>query len=102
MNSDTLISLAAVGVGGYFLWKYFGSGGSWNATTAAAALSNAGASVTTGGVYNDPEALFATTNSNTTYKFNPGDTQQLNFAQRFLISLDKIVPGTWLTDAVLQ
>lgn len=38
----------------------------------------------------------------TTYKFLPGDFAKLNFAQRTLISLDKIVPGTWLSRLALE
>jgi hypothetical protein len=38
----------------------------------------------------------------TTFRFANGDYSSLNAAQRILIGLDRVVPGSWLTRAVLS
>ena len=48
----------------------------------------------------NPDTSFVTF-KNDTFEFAPGDYSKLNFAQRTLIGLDRIIPGSWLTRKVL-
>lgn len=49
----------------------------------------------------ETDSVFVDTGRGTTYQFQPGDFDKLNPAQKILIGLDKVIPGSWLTRAVL-
>jgi len=67
---------------------------------ASNALRNAGATVRTTqyGTFAQTQGIFG--GENATFKI-PEDGWPLNWFQKSLIGLDRIVPGTWLTKAVL-
>jgi hypothetical protein len=100
MNKDDLILYGAVAVGAYLLYKTT-IGQPWNAATGTQALENAGGTVI-------PSTPALKTNDtfvrigNTSFGFAPSDWQKLNDAQQFIITLDSIVPGTFLTQWALS
>lgn len=110
MDEETLIiGLAAVAVGFVLYKKAFPN---WTAETGQYALSNVGGSTTvrpvpagSGAIQRDEGVTYIDMNSaneNTTFLVRDSEWKNLNFAQRTLITLDRVVPGNWLTKAVLS
>ena len=93
METDDMILLGAAIVGAYLLYK-FTVGKPWTPEQGKQALGSAGFDVYAGKVI--PGRTYARSGS-TSYGFSSGDFAKLNFAQRTLIGLDKIVPGEWLS-----
>lgn len=57
--------------------------------------------VRTSSIPGDADATFLNL-GNSTARFAPGDFDKLNLAQRILIGVDRFIPGTALTRAVLS
>lgn len=95
--AEDLLVIGAVAFGGYLLYKQLF--GSIDDTQAQNALSNAGLNVYSA---DDNSGDYYAASGDTTYKFQPGDASRLNGAQLFLIGLDKVVPGHFLTDWALS
>ena len=98
MDSDDLILYGVLAVVAFVAFKST-IGKKWDDETGMQALENAGAQTFFSSIPGDTKTY--ATAGNTTFGFKPGDYEKLNFAQRRLIELDKIVPGTWLTRMVL-
>lgn len=95
-QSDLFLGLIVAGAA-YIIWKKYSK-----PTTRAqqeAAFRNAGANVLQSRLHPNSTVIQA---GDTVFDFAPGDFDKLNFAQKFLIGLDRIVPGTALTRAVLK
>jgi len=94
-----LVGVAVAGIAAYSLWKKMDA--PWSTATGIQAVESAGMTTWTGTynpgstMVNAKDGLFSGTN--TTYKFNEGDFEKLNFAQKTLITIDKIIPGTFLS-----
>jgi hypothetical protein len=95
VDSDDALIIGAVLVGAYALYKL--APRRWDADTATTALQNAGAATWKPSALPEAGTFYSGIGNGTTVKFSPGDAEQLNFAQRTLITLDKVVPGTFLT-----
>lgn len=98
MDTDDLWTIAAVAAVAYVAYRLT-VGKPWNQETAKQGLEGAGFTTYRSSVLRDG-AIYARS-GDTTFKFNEGDAERLNFAQRTLITLDKIVPGTWLSRLAL-
>jgi len=107
METEDIIVVAAVAAIGFLLYKKLGFEQAFtpfNKETGIRAFQAAGTNTSTG-IYDKSSTLIETAPSNgtiTTFKFSEDDFSKLNFAQRALITLDKIIPGTKLTEAVLR
>lgn len=89
------IALGVIGIAGFLIYKNLTKPPITQNQTQAA-LQNAG--------FTDAKFVGETvqiTADNTTFGFQPGDFDKLNWAQKFLIGVDRFVPGTALTRAVL-
>lgn len=91
-TSDKLLIAAAVAVVGYLVWKHYSKG--WSDSTGSQAMTSAGF---TPGVSSMNPGATTYNGGDTTFLFRAGDFGKLNLAQRTLITLDKVVPGTFLS-----
>jgi hypothetical protein len=99
MDDDTLLLVGVGAIAAYVLWKTT-IAKPWDTQTGRTALSNAGLKTYPSSLPDDSGATFSVA-GDTNFRFAPGDLEKLNPAQQILITLDKIIPGTWLTKAVL-
>lgn len=102
-KTTDLILIAMIAGAAFFIWQNYQK----NPTSQAQiqqAFRNAGfndSQVRRSTIEGDANATFVESRG-TTYRFAPGDFDKLNFAQKFLIGVDRFVPGTGLTRAVLS
>jgi hypothetical protein len=97
VRTADLVILAALAVGGYLLYRS-SIGKPLTDDKGRQALSSAGATVRPSTLTEGATMVDA---GDTTFKFLPGEFSQLNPAQKILIGLDRIIPGTWITRQVL-
>jgi hypothetical protein len=95
VDSDDALIIGAVLVGAYALYKL--APRRWDAETTATALQNAGAKTWKPVSLPAAGTFYSSIGDGVTVKFDAGDAERLNFAQRTLITLDKVVPGTFLS-----
>lgn len=104
MRKNDLILGAVVVVAAYLAYRYLNQ----TPTTqeqAVAAFRNAGLDANKANAVNS-ESVFVSggidsSGQRVTYQFQPGDFDQLNFAQKILIGADRFIPGSWLSRQVL-
>jgi len=102
MKTEGYLYLGAAVVAGYVLYRVWKGtlGAPWTDETGQQALAAAGATVTTkSSIPGDVKSYAAV--GDTSFGFLPGDYDRLNWAQKALITIDRMVPGTWLSKAVL-
>jgi hypothetical protein len=100
VKTSDLIILSAMAIGGYLLYRTYKTaiGKPLTDEQGVQALSSAGATVYPS---TTTEGATMVTAGDTTFKFLPGEFGLLNPAQKILIGVDRIIPGTWLTEKVL-
>jgi hypothetical protein len=102
MKTEDLVLYAALGVAAYFIYK--GTlGASWSKETGERAFERAGADVTQSTIPSDAgkDVSFVAL-GDTTLRMLPGDWNKFNIAQKVLLTIDSIVPGTWLSKLVVS
>lgn len=103
MKTENYLYLGGAAVAAYVLYRIWkGSlGAPWTDETGQRALEQAGAKVTTKSSIPGDIKSYAVV-GDTSFGFLPGDYNRLNWAQKALITLDKAIPGTWLSKMVLS
>ena len=97
MDTEDYIVIGAAVLAAYYILK---KNSAWSDDEGLGALEAAGLETRKGVAIKDG-GMYASS-GDTTFKFLPGDFARLNWAQRALISVDKVMPGEWLTRAVLS
>ena len=100
-TEEKLIVAGAAVLAGYILYKNF-LAAPLSDQSGAAALSSAGLTTSMPPRTSKFSPAVTAQAGSTVYGFLPGEFSNLNFAQRILIGLDKIVPGTFLTNWALS
>lgn len=99
LTSKDVIIIAAVVIGGYILYKKFIASN----PQAAKDTLNDTATKTWTTKYGEKAAYYEDWNgAGTTYFFSDAELNKMNIAQRALLTIDKVIPGNWLTKAVLS
>lgn len=96
METEDYLLIGLLAVGAYFIWK---ESSRWSDATGARAMTSAGFEQGYSSMNQNATTFSA---GNDTFLFRAGDFSRLNAAQRILITLDKAIPGTWLTRMVLK
>lgn len=96
-TEDKVILAAAAIAAGYLIYRNLFP--TWDTATGQQAAESAGFQI--GYSTLNPGAT-TITGSKDTFLLREGDWGKLNLAQRTLITLDKIVPGTWLSRMALR
>jgi len=98
VKTEELILYGALAVGAYFLLKQFLPSAPKTASETRSILSSLGGDVWAGSYSGtEDKTYWKPTGDNNTYAFMPGEWNKLNTAQVILLSLDKVVPGSFLT-----
>lgn len=102
MDADDLLLFGALGVGIYILYK--GTlGEKWTTETGERAFEQAGADVYESTIPSDKgKGIKFVKLGDTTLRMLPTDWDKFNIAQKVLLTLDSITPGTWLSRLVVS